>query len=60
MARKSEAYKFNITVNMPTDENRAEYDLRVGRAVAKILMEILPPKNIDEMIETYKNMGKLS
>lgn len=54
MAGRSVAYKFNITVNLPTEENRAEYNLRVAKAVAKILTEILPPKDIDELIKTYK------
>ena len=48
------ACKFNITVNLPTEENRAEYDLRVAKAVAKILTEVLSPKNIDDLIKTYK------
>lgn len=56
MARRSEAYEFNITVVLPTEENKAEYDLRVGKAVAKTLMEILPPKSIDELIETYRKI----
>lgn len=60
MARRSEAYKFNVIVNLPTEENRAEYDLRVAKAVAKVLIEILPPKNIDELIETYKQMKQTS
>lgn len=56
MAGRSENYKFNITVNLPAEENRAQYDLRVAKAVAKILMEILSPKDIDELIRTYKLM----
>lgn len=60
MAGKLEACKFNITVNLPAEENRAEYDIRVAKAVAKILIEILPPKNIDELIETYKKVKKTS
>ena len=56
MARRSETYEFNITVMLPAEENRAEYDLRVGRAVAETLMEILPPKSIDELIQKYREM----
>lgn len=60
MARRSDACEFKITVNLPVDENRAEYDLRVAKAVAKTLLEILPSKNIDELIETYKDIKKNS
>jgi ribosomal protein L12E/L44/L45/RPP1/RPP2 len=60
MDRSSDPYKFNITVNLPSEENRAEYDLRVAKAVAKTLVEILPSKNIDELIETFKKMKKIS
>ncbi|WP_160680290.1 4-alpha-glucanotransferase [Clostridium sp. C8-1-8] len=54
MGRKSEEYEFNITVNPPTEENREAYDLRVGKAAAKILTEILTMDQIDEFIEAYK------
>jgi hypothetical protein len=60
MARKSGATRFNVTVELPSEENRAEYDLRVAKAVAKILLETLPPRNIDELIKTYKEMKKSS
>lgn len=58
MARKSQSYKFNVTVKLPTEENRGEYDLRVAKAVAKSLMEILPTKSIEKLIEVYKQKKK--
>lgn len=58
MGRKSKEYEFNITVNPPTEENREAYDLRVGKAAAKILTEILTMDQIDEFIEAYKRQHK--
>ncbi|GKU29282.1 4-alpha-glucanotransferase [Clostridium folliculivorans] len=54
MGRKSREYEFNIKVNPPTEENREAYDLRVAKAAAKILTEILTMDQIDEFIEAYK------
>ena len=45
--------KFDITINYPTLENKDAFEKRVGKAVAKVLIETLPPKQIDELIETY-------
>lgn len=60
MGRRADACKFNVTVNQPAEENKSEYDLRVGKSVAKILIETLPPENIDELTETYKKTKKLN
>ncbi|MGO5074310.1 4-alpha-glucanotransferase [Clostridium sporogenes] len=46
--------KFDITINYPTPEKQKAYEERVGRAVAKVLIETLPPEKIDELIEKYK------
>ncbi|NFL55593.1 4-alpha-glucanotransferase [Clostridium sporogenes] len=46
--------KFDIKINYPTPENQKAYEERVGRAVAKVLIETLPPEKIDELIEKYK------
>ncbi|KIN81880.1 hypothetical protein [Clostridium botulinum] len=46
--------KFDITINYPTPENQKAYEERVGRAVAKVLIETLPPEQIDELIKVYK------
>jgi hypothetical protein len=58
MGRKSEEHQFNIKVNPPTEENREAYDIRVGKAAAKILTEILTMDQIDEFIEAYKRKIK--
>ncbi|BDR81061.1 4-alpha-glucanotransferase [Clostridium tetani] len=46
--------KFDIKINYPTEENKDAFEKRVGKAVAKVLIETLPPQKIDELIEKYK------
>ena len=49
---------FNVNINYPTEENKLEFDIRAGKAVAKILMEILTPEKIDELLIAYKKEDK--
>lgn len=46
--------KFHIRINYPPPEHMKAYEERVGKAVAKVLMETLPPEKIDELIREYK------
>ncbi|WP_160680568.1 4-alpha-glucanotransferase [Clostridium sp. C8-1-8] len=58
MGRRASNYEFNITINPPTEENREAYDIRVGKAAAKILTEILTLEQIDALIEAYRKSQK--
>ncbi|AJE11011.1 hypothetical protein [Clostridium botulinum] len=46
--------KFNIRINYPPPEHMKAYEERVGKAVAKVLIETLPPEQIEELIKVYK------
>lgn len=46
--------KFNVTVIYPAPENKEEFERRAARAVAKVLVDSLPPEQIDELIALYK------
>lgn len=45
---------FHISINYPRLENKLEYDVRTAKAVARVLVDLLPLKKIDEIIEDYK------
>lgn len=49
---------FDITINYPLPENQASFEERVGKAVAKVIVETVPPEQIDELINLYKEKKK--
>lgn len=46
--------KFNITIHYPLPENQEAFEERVAEAVARVIVETVPPEIVDEMIELYK------
>ncbi|KEH91640.1 hypothetical protein Z962_p0014 (plasmid) [Clostridium botulinum C/D str. BKT12695] len=51
MAKYNQKPKFKVTINYPTEENKEEYERRKARAVAKVLIDTLPPQVIDKLVE---------
>lgn len=45
-----------VILNYPLPENMDEYERRAARAAARLLIDILPPKTIDQLIEKLKDM----
>lgn len=46
--------EFDVTINYPAPENQKAYEERVGKAVAKVLIDTLSIEQIDELIREYK------
>ncbi len=52
MAKKPPEFK--VKINYPAPEHMKAYEERVGKAVARVLIDILTPDEIDELIKIYK------
>jgi len=60
LAKYNQKPNFKVTINHPTPENMEAYEHRKAKAVAKVLIDILPPETIDELIERLEKENENS